>query len=89
MILLSDMPFIKYEACTKVSLHCMMPLFPITKMVELLLLNHDRACHIMFIKKDRYDKKLQSKPVCKLWVFSKNQAVRRDSSEVIMTRHHA
>ena len=40
-------------------------------------------------KNDRFDKKLQSKPVCKLWVFSNNQGVRRDSSEVIMTRHHA
>ena len=40
-------------------------------------------------KNDRHDKKLQSKPVCNLWVFSKNQSVRTDSSEVIMTRHHA
>ena len=40
-------------------------------------------------KSDRHDKKLQSKPVCKLLVFSKNQSVRTDSSEVIMTRHHA
>ena len=40
-------------------------------------------------KNDRHDKKLQTKPVCKLWVFSKSQGVRRDSSEVIMTRHHA
>ena len=38
---------------------------------------------------DRHDMKLQSKPLCKLWVFSKNKGVRRDSSEVIMTRHHA
>ena len=50
MLLLSDMPFIKHEACTKVNLHCTMPLFPITKMVELLLLSHDHACHIMCIK---------------------------------------
>ena len=40
-------------------------------------------------KNDRHDKKLQSKPECKLWVFSKNQGVRRDPSEVILTRHHA
>ena len=40
-------------------------------------------------KSDRHDKKLQSKPVCKLWVFPKNQSVRTDSSEVIMTKHHA
>ena len=89
MLLLSDMPFIELEACTKVNLHCTNPLFLITKMVELLLLSHDHACHIICIKNDRYDKKSQSKPVCKLWVFSKNQGVRRDSSEVIMTRHHA
>ena len=38
---------------------------------------------------DGHGKKVQRKPVCKLWVFSKNQGVRRDSSEVIMTRHHA
>ena len=40
ILLLSDVPFIKHEACTKVNLHCTMPLFPITKMVELLLLSH-------------------------------------------------
>ena len=85
MLLLSDMPFIQHEACTKVHLHCTMSLFPITKMVELLL-----SCLQYYVhKKDRHDKKLQSKPVCKLWVFLKNQDVRRDSSEVIMTRHHA
>ena len=36
-VLFSDMPYIKHEACTKVNLHCTMSLFPITKMVELLL----------------------------------------------------
>ena len=49
-VLLSDMPFIKHEACTKVSLHCAMPLFHITKMVEFLLLNHDHVYNIMCIK---------------------------------------
>ena len=37
MLLLSDMPFIKHYACTKVNLHNRMILFPITKMVESLL----------------------------------------------------
>ena len=50
-LLLSDMPFIKHEACTKVNLHCTMPLFPITKMVKLLLLSHDHVCKIMYIKR--------------------------------------
>ena len=54
MLLLSDMPFIKHEACTKVNLHCTMSLFPITKMVELLLLSHDHACNIMFIKRQAW-----------------------------------
>ena len=54
MLLLSDMPFIKDEACTKVNLHCTMSLFPITKMVELLLLSHDHACNIMFIKRQAW-----------------------------------
>ena len=76
MLLLSDMPFIKHEACTKVNLHCTMTLFPITKMVELLLLSHDHACHIMCIKSIDTTR-------------SKHQGVRRDSSEVIVTRHHA
>ena len=40
-------------------------------------------------KNDRHGKKLQSNSLCKLRVFSKNQGVRRDSSEVIMTRQHA
>ena len=44
-------PFIKHEACTKVNLHCTMPFFPINKMVELLLLNHDHVCNIMCIKR--------------------------------------
>ena len=53
MLLLSDMPFIKHEACTKskVNLHCTMPLFPIIKMVELLLLSHDHVCNSMCIKR--------------------------------------
>ena len=51
MILLSDMPFIKHEACTKVNLYCTNPLFPITKMVELLLLSHGHVCNIMCIKR--------------------------------------
>ena len=88
MLLLSDMPFIKHEACTKVNLHCTMPFFPITKMVKLLLLSHDHVCNIMCIN-NMHDKILQSKPVCKLWVFSKNHGLRRDSPEVIMTIHHA
>ena len=50
MLLLSDMPFIKHEACTKVNLHCTMPLFPITKMVELSFLSHYHVCNIMCIK---------------------------------------
>ena len=50
MLLLSDMPFIKLEACTKVNLHCTMPLLPITKMVELLLLSHDHVCTITCIQ---------------------------------------
>ena len=50
MLLLSDMLCIKYEACTKVNLHCTMPLFPITKMVKLLLLSHDHVYNIMCIK---------------------------------------
>ena len=50
MLLLSDMPFIKHEACTKVTSHCTMPLFPITKMVKFLLLSHDHVCNIMCIK---------------------------------------
>ena len=50
MLLLSDMPFIKHEACTKVNLHCTIPLFPITKMVELLLLSHYHVCNIICIK---------------------------------------
>ena len=50
MLLLSDMPFIKHEACTNVNLHCTMPLFPITKMVELLILIHDHVRNIMCIK---------------------------------------
>ena len=49
-VLLSDMPFKKHEACTKVNLHCAMPLFHITKMVELLLLNHDHVCNIICLK---------------------------------------
>ena len=49
-LLLSDMPFIKHEACTKVNIHCTMPLIPIIKMVELLLLSHDHVCNIMCIK---------------------------------------
>ena len=51
MLLLSDMPFMKHEACTKVNLHCTMPLFPIIKMVELSLLSHDHVCNIMCIKR--------------------------------------
>ena len=53
MLLLSDMPLIKHKACTKVNLHCTMPLFPITKTVELLhvLLSHDHVCNIMCIKR--------------------------------------
>ena len=39
-----------YKACTKFNLHCTLPLFPITKMVKLLLLSHDHACRIMCIK---------------------------------------
>ena len=50
MLLLSDMPYIKHEACTKVNLHCTMPLFPITKIVKLLLLSHDHVCNIMCVK---------------------------------------
>ena len=50
MLLLSDMQFIKHEACTKVNLYCTMPLRPITKMVNLLLLSHDHVCNIMYIK---------------------------------------
>ena len=50
MLLLSDMPFIKHEACTEVNLHCTMPLFPITKLVELLLLSHVHVCNCMYIK---------------------------------------
>ena len=50
MLLLSDMLFIKHEACTKVSLHCTMSLFPITKRVELLLLSLYHVCNIMCIK---------------------------------------
>ena len=70
MLLLPDMSFIKHDACTKVNLHCTMPLFPITKMVKLLLLSHDQ--HYMH-KNDRHDKKLQNKPMCKLWVFQKTK----------------
>ena len=51
MLLVSDMPFIKHEACTKVNLHCTMPLFPITKMVEFFLLSHDHVYNIMCIKR--------------------------------------
>ena len=50
MLLLSDMQFIKHEACTKVSLYCTKPLLPITKMVNLLLLSHDHVYNIMYIK---------------------------------------
>ena len=69
MLLLSDMPFIKHEACTKVNLHCTMSLFPLIKMVELLLLSHDHVCNIMCIKTIGMKKKMQSIPVCELWVF--------------------
>ena len=31
--------------------NCTMPLFPITKMVKLLLLSHDHVCNIMYIKR--------------------------------------
>ena len=51
MLLMSDMPLIKQEACTKVNLHCTMPLFPITKMGELLLLSHAHVCNIISIKR--------------------------------------
>ena len=50
MLLLSDTPYIKHEACTKVNLHCTMPLFPITKMVELLFVSHDHVWNIVLIK---------------------------------------
>ena len=50
MLLLSDMPFIKHEACTKGNVHYTMPLLPITKIVELLLLSHYHVCNIMCIK---------------------------------------
>ena len=50
VLLLSDMRFIKHEACTKVNLHCTMPFFPITKMVKLLLLSHDHVCNSKCIK---------------------------------------
>ena len=51
MLLLSDVQFIKHEACTNVNLHCTMSLFPITKMVELLLLSHGHVCNSMCIKR--------------------------------------
>ena len=50
MILLSDMPFIKHEDCTKANLHYRMILFPITKLVELIVLCYDHVCNIMCIK---------------------------------------
>ena len=72
---LSDMPFIKHETCTKVNLHCTMPLFPITKMVKLLLLSYDHACHSMCIKMIGMTRN------CKASLCV--------SYEVIMTKHHA
>ena len=44
------MPFIKHEARTKVNIHYTIILFPITKMVELLLLSHDHVCNVICIK---------------------------------------
>ena len=46
-VLLSDMPFIKHEACTNVNLHFAMPLFPITKMVKFVFLSHEHVCKII------------------------------------------
>ena len=66
MLLLSDMPFIKHEACTKVTLHCTMPLFPITKLVKFLLLSHDHVCNIMCIKAIGMTRHCKAS----LWVFS-------------------
>ena len=51
MLCLSDMQFIKYVTYTKINLQCAMPLFHITKMVELLLLNHNNVYNIMHIKR--------------------------------------
>ena len=84
MLLLSDMPFIKHEACTKVTLHCTMPLFPITKLVKFLLLSHDHVCNIMCIKAIGMTN--IAKQACG---YSRKISVRTDSSDVIMTRHHA
>ena len=54
MLLLSDMPFIKHEACTKANLHYRMILFSITNMVELLLLSHDHVCNMDRVKRIWY-----------------------------------
>ena len=91
MLLLSDMPFIKHEACTKVTLHCTMPLFPITKitkMAKFLLLSHDHVCNIMCIKAIGMTRNCKASLCVSCW-YSRKISVRTDSSEVIMTRHHA
>ena len=60
----------------QIYVHYRMILFPITKMIELLLLSHDHVCNRMCIKPVGHGKKLPSKSVCKLRVYSKNHGVR-------------
>ena len=88
MLVLSDMPFIKYEARTKVQ----------STLHDDIVSHHQNGRIVTFKswpclqyyvhKNDRKGKKLQSKSVFKLWVFSNNQGIRRDASEVIMTKQH-
>ena len=68
MRLLSDMPFIKHEACTKINLHYRMILFPITKMAEL-----PWSCLQYVHKTSRNGRKLHRKCACKLRVYSRSQ----------------
>ena len=81
--------YIKHEACTKFNLHCTMSLFPITKMVELLLLSHDRVWNIMCIKTICRTRNCKACLCVSCGYSRKNQDVRRNSSEVIMTRQRA
>ena len=48
------------------------------------------SCQQYYVHKTgRHGKTLHSKSVCKLQIYSKNQGVRSDASEVIIIRHHA
>ena len=88
MLLLSDMPFIKMKLAQRSTCIARCHCFP-SPNGRIVTFKPWSCLQYCVHKNNRHDKKVQRKPVCKLWVFSKNQGVRRDSSEVIMTRHHA